>query len=149
MWHKPCRTFHPWCLCIKTRCLFNMVSQLVVIEMPRTMASSLVHYNDIIMNAMASQVTSLTVVYSTIYSSTDERKHQSSVSLAFVWGIHRWPVNSPQKRQVTRKLFPFDDVIIVFSLTGPSHEVWFSGDRLECLALTNRIASPSYQFHPN
>ena len=23
MWHKPCRTFHPWCLCIKTRCLFN------------------------------------------------------------------------------------------------------------------------------
>ena len=40
----------------------------------------------------------------------DQRKHQSFVSLAFMWGIHRWPVNSPHKRQVTRKMFPFDDV---------------------------------------
>ena len=40
------------------------------------------------------------------------RKHQSSVSLAFVWGIHRGPVNSPHKWPVTRKMFPFDDVIM-------------------------------------
>ena len=64
------------------------------------------------MSAMASQITSLTVVYSTVYSGSDQRKHQSSVSLAFVRRIHRWPVNSPQKWPVTRKMFPFDDVIM-------------------------------------
>ena len=47
------------------------------------------HYNDVIMTTMASQITSLTVVYSTVYSDADQRKHQSSASLAFVWGIHR------------------------------------------------------------
>ena len=47
------------------------------------------HYNDVIMTTMASQITSLTVVYSNVYSYSDQRKHQSSASLAFVWGIHR------------------------------------------------------------
>ena len=47
------------------------------------------HYIDVIMTTMASQITSLTVVYSTVYSDADQRKHQSSASLAFVWGIHR------------------------------------------------------------
>ena len=56
--------------------------------------------------------TSLTIVYWTVYSGTDQRKHQSSASLAFVRGIHRWPVNSPHKGPVTRKLFPFDEVIM-------------------------------------
>ena len=56
--------------------------------------------------------TRLTIVYSTVYSGTDQRKHQSSASLAFVLGIHRWPVNSPHKGPVTRKMFPFDDVSI-------------------------------------
>ena len=70
------------------------------------------HYNDVIMSAMASQITSLTIVYSTVYSGADRRKHQSSVSLAFVRGIHRRPVNSPHKGPVTRKMFPFDDVIM-------------------------------------
>ena len=55
------------------------------------------HYGDVIMSAMASQITSLTFVYSTVYSGADQRKHQSSASLAFVRGIHRWPVNSPHK----------------------------------------------------
>ena len=64
------------------------------------------------MGAMASQITSLTIVYSTVYSGADQRKHQSSASLAFVRGIHRWPVNSPHKWPVTRKRFPFDDVIM-------------------------------------
>ena len=49
------------------------------------------HYNNVIMTTMASQITSLTVVYSTVYSDADQRKHQSSASLAFVWGIHRDP----------------------------------------------------------
>ena len=64
------------------------------------------------MCAMSSQITSLTIVYSTIYSGADQRKQQSSTSLAFVWGIHRWPMNSPQKGPVTRKMVPFDGVII-------------------------------------
>ena len=70
------------------------------------------HYNDVIMSTMASQITSLTIVYSTVYSGADQRKHQSSASLAFVLGIHRWPVNSLHKGPVTRKMFPFDDVIM-------------------------------------
>ena len=65
------------------------------------------------MSAMASQITRLTIVYSTVYPGADQRKHQSSASLAFVGGIHRWPVNSPHKGPVTRKMFPFDDVIMV------------------------------------
>ena len=47
-----------------------------------------------------------------IYSGTDQRKHQSSASLAFMWGIYQWPLNSPHKGPVTRKMFPFDDLIM-------------------------------------
>ena len=64
------------------------------------------------MDTIASQITSLTIVYSIVYSGVDQRKHQSSASLAFVRGIHRRPVNSPHKWPVTRKKFPFDDVIM-------------------------------------
>ena len=64
------------------------------------------------MGTIASQITSLPSVYSTVYSGADQSKHQSSASLAFVWGIHRGPVNSPHKGPVTRKMFPFDDVIM-------------------------------------
>ena len=64
------------------------------------------------MGAIASQITSLTIVYSTVYPDADQRKHQSSASLAFMRGIHRGPVNSPHKWPVTRKMFPFDDVIM-------------------------------------
>ena len=71
-----------------------------------------VHYGDVIMDAIASQITSLTIVYSIVYSDADQRKHQSSASLAFVRGIHGGPVNSPHKWPVTRKMFPFDDVIM-------------------------------------
>ena len=67
---------------------------------------------DVIMGKIASQTTSLTIVYSTVYSDEDQRKHQSSASLAFVRGIHRGPVNSPHKWPVTRKMLPFDDVIM-------------------------------------
>ena len=61
---------------------------------------------------LASEITSLTIDYSTVYSGTGERKHQGSASLVFVRGIHRWPVNSPHKGALTRKMFPFDDVIM-------------------------------------
>ena len=70
------------------------------------------HYNDVIMVAMASQISSLTIGYSTVYSGADQRKHQSSASLAFVRGIHRWPVTSLHKWAIIRKMLPFDDVIM-------------------------------------
>ena len=75
------------------------------------------------MGMMASQITSLIIVYSTVYSDADQRKHQSSGSLAFVRRIHRWPVNYPNKGPVTRKMFPFDDVIMKTVLLGR----WYEG----------------------
>ena len=71
-----------------------------------------IHYSDIIMGVMASQITRFTIVYSTFFSGTDQKKHQSSTSLAFVQGIHKSLVNSPHKWPVTWKMFPFDDVIM-------------------------------------
>ena len=62
-----------------------------------------------------------------VYSGVDQRKHQSSASLAFVWGIHRWSVDSPHKGPVTRRMFPFDDVIMVpmqFWGLCPTNAMW-------------------------
>ena len=120
------------------------------------MRSGSVHYNDVIMGSMASQITSLAIVswavYSgtdqrkhqstgsmasqitslvivswAVYSGTDQRKHQSFMSLAFVRGIHRGPVNSPHKWPVTRKMFPFDDIIMSHGL--------LAGSICHCLAI--------------
>ena len=77
---------------------------------PKGILIPALHYSDVIMSMMASPITSVSIVYLTVCSGTDQRKHQSSASLAFVRGIHRWPVNSPHKGPVTRKMFPFDDV---------------------------------------
>ena len=63
------------------------------------------HYNDVMMSVMASQITSLTIVYSTVYSGANLRKCQSSASLALVGGIHWWPVNSPHKGLKRGKCF--------------------------------------------
>ena len=57
---------------------------------------------------MASQITSLTIVYSTVYSGADQSEHQGSESLAFMRGIHREPVNSPHKWPVKRNMFPYN-----------------------------------------
>ena len=72
------------------------------------------HYNNVISSTMASQITSLTIFYSSVYSGTDQRKQQRSASLAFVRGIHRWVVDSLHRGPVARKMFPFDDVIMDF-----------------------------------
>ena len=61
----------------------------------------------------------------------DQRKHQSSASLAFVWGIHRWPENSPHKWPVTMKMFPFDDVIM--------NSFWLSW----CLWIASAVSCPT------
>ena len=89
-----------------------------------------IHYNDVIMGAIASQITSLTIVYSTVYSNADQRKRQSSASQAFVRGTHRGPMNSLHKGPVTRKMFPFDDVIMtqdlyLLSVATHSRRCWF------------------------
>ena len=84
------------------------------------------HYDDVIIDSIPSQITSLTNVYSTVHSGTDQRKHQSSASLAFVWEIHRLPVNFPHKWPVTRKMFPFDDVIMMSKPATKDGETYLS-----------------------
>ena len=64
-----------------------------------------IHYSDVIMSAMASQITGLSIVSSIACSGADQRKHQNSASLAFVRGIHQWPVGSPHIGPVTRECF--------------------------------------------
>ena len=66
------------------------------------------------MSAMASQITRLTIVYyiQSFIQGANQMKYQGCASLVYVRGIRRWPVNSPHKGPVTRKMFPFDDVIM-------------------------------------
>ena len=73
------------------------------------------HYCDVMMGTIASQVTSPAIVYLIFHSGADQRKHQSSASLAFVLGIRRGPMNSPHKWPVTWKMVQLDDVIMQFS----------------------------------
>ena len=84
-------------------CIFSCGTQLFINYLISTVGPLLrfgyglkkyIYYNDVIMGAIVSQITSLTIVNSTAYSDADQRKHQSSASLAFVWGIHRGPVNT-------------------------------------------------------
>ena len=70
------------------------------------------------MRAMASKITGVSIICSTVGSGAAQRKHQGFASLASVRGNHRWPVNSPHKRQVTRKMFPFDDVVMIVQRSG-------------------------------
>ena len=107
----------------------------------------IIYYSDIIMGAMASQITSLTIVYSTVYSGADQRKHQSSASLVFARGIHRWLVNSPHKGQVTRKMFPFDDVMMCNSCIYHNVEALFS--KLEVTLLCNMSGNRCILFITN
>ena len=106
-------------------------------ELPEPMTLNDVHYNDVIMGTMASEITSLTIVYSTVYSGADQRKHQNCASLAFVWGIHRGPgtprgpVNSPHKWSVTRDMFPFDDVIMCQTM-HPQAQCFYTFHNTHC-----------------
>ena len=99
-----------------------------------------IHYNDVIMSAMASQISSLTIVYSTVYSGANQGKHQSSASLAFVRGIHRWPVISPHKWPVTRKKV---------SIWWRHHVSAMASDQLSMqaarLIMPSLLASPCHQ----
>ena len=92
------------------------------------------------MGAMASQITSLTIVYSTVYSGADQRKHQSSASLAFVRGIHRWPVNCPHKGPVSGICFH-----LMTSLWPNFHLTW---DTQHCISLESHcvLKAPHYIY---
>ena len=70
------------------------------------------HYSDVIMSTMASQITEESIVCAPVCSGAD-KKHQSSVSLSFGRGIYRWPVDSPHNGPETRKIFSFDDIILI------------------------------------
>ena len=96
------------------------------------------HHCDVIMSTMASQITSLTIVYSSIHSGRDKKNHQSSASLAFVRGVHRRPVNSPHKWPVTRKMFPIDDVIMILNKMH---------DQLGIMILSNQINRMQNRAH--
>ena len=107
----------PECAQRRTKCFHNMTYLSISIRVDSPTLGRLYKFpkfHDIagIMNAMASQIPGILIVYSTVCSGADQRKHQSSASLAFARGIHRWPVNSPHKGPVTRKMFSFDDVIM-------------------------------------
>ena len=80
------------------------------------------------MSAMPSLINGITIVYSTVCSDADQRKHKSAASLAFVRGIHQLPVKSPHKGPVTRKMFPFDDVIMQKNVNLNMHldNTWYS-----------------------
>ena len=106
------------------------------------------HYSDVIMSTMASQITSLTIVYSTVNSGTGQRKHQSSASLAFVRGIHRWPMNFPHKGPVTRKMFLFDNVIMhICFIKSPGHTMT---DKWKCVIHRHALkpfCGPNYHLN--
>ena len=81
--------------------------------------------SDVITSVMASQITGVTIVCSTVSSGADQRKHQRSTLLAFVRGIHGWPVNFPHKGLVARKMFPFDDANMFFHHNSNSMAIGF------------------------
>ena len=82
----------------------------------------LIYYSDVILSMMATEITGVLIVCSTVYSGTNQRKHQSfnqrkhqsSASLAFVMGIHQWPMDYPQKGPIMWQMFPFDDVSMMW-----------------------------------
>ena len=75
------------------------------------------------MGAMTSRITNVSIVCSTVFSGADQKKHQSSASLAFVRGIHRWPSDSLYKGQVTRKMFSIDDIIMRLFFYGAANKI--------------------------
>ena len=108
-----------------------------------TYAHSFNHYTDVIISAMASQITSSTIVYPTVYSRRKSKKTSKLHAAGLCEGIHRWPVNSAHKGPVKRKMFPFDDVIMTrLCLVGLSSCV--PGGKLSCLRGQIKSAWTSY-----
>ena len=77
----------------------------------KSVGEPICHYSDVITCAMASQITSLSIVHAIVYSGRSKKKLKLRV-IGLCAEIQRWPVNSPHKWPVKRKMFPFDDVIM-------------------------------------
>ena len=109
------RTLWESCIATYIACVRRNISKsiwyLFVSSQSNLYLALLSHYSAVIMGMMESQITSLSIVYSTICSGAYQRKHLSAAAMAFVRGIHRCPVNSPSKWPITPKMFPFDDVM--------------------------------------
>ena len=129
-------------ICVTIQC--TVITLLMVRYCPTKSRGT--HYFDVIMGAMASQITSLTVVHSKVHSGADQRKHQSSASLAFMRGIHRRPVNSPTQmasnaendsiwwshhedwngpQQIIQQFFVFFCACLFFLMANSYIEIWF------------------------
>ena len=102
------------------------------------------YYSDVIMSTMGSQITSVSIVYSTVYSGVDQRKHQSAASLAYVRGIHGWPLDSPHKGQVARKMFPFNDVIMMAFQFHCEATTWCSQSQND--QISQSLCNPYFLF---
>ena len=102
------------------------------------------HYDDVIMTTIASQITSLTSVYSTVYSDADQRKHQSSASLAFVWGIHRDRWIPRTKGQLRGKCFHLMTSLWCL-YQGTARVPFYGGERVECIPIYVQIDIPIYE----
>ena len=94
---------HQWYTMLGKLC-YNLIEDQIKV----VLRNEHMNYNHVIMGAIASQITGFTIVYSTVYSRR-RSKRTSKLSLAFLRGIHRWPINSPHKWPVTRKMLPFDE----------------------------------------
>ena len=121
LWEMQLKILVAKCLpfCLITHWQWMSYQRTISLSTFVTRAFAVLHYSDVIMSGMASQISSLTIVYSTVHSSgADQRKHQSSVSQVFVRGIHPWPMNQPvtsefpAQRASNAENFPFDDVIM-------------------------------------
>ena len=111
--------YWPIRLCIVT--VLSIWAEYINYEYPSICILSF-HHSGAIMSAMASQITGVSIVCSTICSDTGQRKHQSSASLAVRREIHRWPFDSLHKGPVMRKMFRYDDVIISWVDANNPHE---------------------------
>ena len=131
-------------------CVYVLLRLRYVYAFAQTSNFLRIHYSDVIMGVTASQITHVSIVYSTVCSNADQRKHQTSASLAF-GRIHRWPVNSPHNGPVTRKMFPFDDVImfcVLFQWTFHDNPIQWSTEAPICQyrRRVNWIPQDWYQF---
>ena len=103
------------CSCVVSNVNVNVATDDLSSLDARTSAGTKMHYDDVIMSAMTSQITSLPIIYSFIQTQI-KKNIKSPASQAFVRGNHRSPVNSPHKGPETWKMFPFDDVIMWLGL---------------------------------
>ena len=113
--HRPGHWSNLPCDWLSTAWAYSRDRKRALVQFPHIhwAALEVFHYSDVIMSVMVSQITSVSIVYWNVCSGIDQREQQSSTSLAFVRVIHQWLVNSPHKGPVMRKMFSFDDVIML------------------------------------